>query len=103
MVWTGLYEVKFSAKSPNYEPGLYGALVNVAVECGSEAEFKEAAAKALMADHFEILDVSDVAQISDPKAHYSSEVYELIREQFGDGCEVAFGFFHTYPVDGLDG
>ena len=88
--------------SQGFEPGLYGAFVNVYVACKSESEFREKASQALLDEHYEILEVNDVNPFDISDDGFDAEELGWFREQFGEGHQVAFGLFHTYPERGLD-
>lgn len=93
------YEVRLTPQCEVYEDDLYGAFVNVWVACNTEAEFREKAAEALLAEHYEILDVGKVT-VDDHGP--SADICEIVMEQIEAGDLAAFGPLHCYPKDGLD-
>jgi hypothetical protein len=83
--------------------GIYGAFVNVVVNAKSEQHFRELAAEALDEEGYQILDVEDVAQIDLSDSGLPHDELALILETLSDDHPVAFGYFHSYPKEGLDG
>jgi hypothetical protein len=102
MAWFGGYEVKVTPKSEIYAHDIYGAFVNIVVDCSSEAEFRERASQALFEGHYEILGVADVMEIDLNDTGLTDAENSLLMEQFRFGHLVAFGHFQTYPKDRLD-
>ena len=102
MAWFGGYEVKVTTKSEIYADDVYGAFVNIVVDCSTEAEFRERASQALMEDHYKILSVEDVMEIDLNESALPDAEIGLFKEQLRPGHLVAYGHFHTFPRDGLD-
>ena len=89
--------------SEAFEPGLYGAFLNVYVACKTEVEFREKASQAVTDERCEILEITDVMPFDINDNSLDAEEIGWLREQFDEGHQVAFGVFHTFPEDGLDG
>ena len=102
MAWFGGYEVKATPQSEIFTDDVYGAFVNVIVDCQTEAEFREKASQALMDDFYEILGVENVMQIDLGDTGLPEPENELLKKQLSSGNEVAYGYFQTYPKEGLD-
>ena len=102
MVWAGGYEVRATPKSAMFDGDVYGAFVTVVVDCQTESEFREAAAEALIEDHYEILEVEEVLEIDLADSGLPESELAHLQSQFSAGDRVAFGYFQTYPRDGLD-
>tara|TARA_Y100001968_G_C18878144_1_gene490401 strand:+ start:90 stop:401 length:312 start_codon:yes stop_codon:yes gene_type:complete len=102
MAWIGCYEVRAKPGSELHASGMYGAFVNVVVDCESEAEFREKASDALMEDRYQLLDVEDVMFIDLADTDTPKDELDLLNSQLTDGNKVAYGTFQAYPKDGLD-
>ena len=102
MVWIGGYEVRATPKCAIFGNDVHGAFVNVVVDCQTESEFREAAAKALIEDHYEILGIEEVMEIDLADSGFPQSELALLNDQILAGGRVVYGCFQTYPKDGLD-
>ena len=102
MAWFGSYEVRATPESEIFADDVYGAFVNVVVNCQTDTEFREKASQALIDDQYDILAVEDVMEIDLADTGLSANENNLIMGQLTAGNKVAYGQFQTYPKEGLD-
>jgi hypothetical protein len=103
VTWIGCFEVLLTERAEKFgADGIYGAFVNVVVHADSKVRFRELAAEALDQEGYQILDIQDAERVDLSDSGLPEDELELIVETLSQNSPVAFGYFHSYPKEGLD-